>query len=44
MVRLSGWLREAPGSGEILVLVHGLAFPRALKVDRRVVEWLRART
>ena len=23
-VRLSGWLREAPGSGEILVLVHGL--------------------
>ncbi|MFL6234046.1 MAG: YheT family hydrolase [Thermoanaerobaculia bacterium] len=23
-VRLSGWLRESPGSGEILVLVHGL--------------------
>jgi uncharacterized protein len=23
-VRLSGWLREVPGSGEILVLVHGL--------------------
>lgn len=23
-VHLSGWLREAPGSGEILVLVHGL--------------------
>jgi predicted alpha/beta-fold hydrolase len=23
-VRLSGWLREVPGSGEVLVLVHGL--------------------